>query len=103
MIFPEGGIPDEDNPKMIPFKRGAFILAKQAQLPIVPMTFLNNYKLFSDPGKLLGPARPGVSRVIIHPFVSVNDLNEMTHDELKDHCFEIVNSPLKERYPDLYE
>lgn len=103
VIFPEGGIPDEHNPKMIPFKRGAFILAKQGQLPIVPMTFLTNCKLFSDPGKLLGPARPGVSEVIIHPVVTLETVNELSHDELKDHCFGIVNGPIKERYPDLYE
>ena len=37
VIFPEGGIPDDINPKMIPFKGGAFRLAKALQIPIVPV------------------------------------------------------------------
>ena len=103
MIFPEGGIPDENNPKMIPFKRGAFILAKQAQIPIVPITFLNNYFLFSDPGKFLGPARPGTSKVTIHKVISVDTMNQLSHQELSDHCFEIINAPMIKAYPELYE
>jgi 1-acyl-sn-glycerol-3-phosphate acyltransferase len=39
VIFPEGGIPDDNNPKMIPFKDGAFKLAKSLKVPLVPMTF----------------------------------------------------------------
>ena len=102
-IFPEGGIPDVVHPKMIPFKRGAFLIAKQAQVPILPMTFLNNHKLFSDPEQILGPARPGVSRVQIHDYISVDTINEMSEDELNQHCFDIVNEPILKEYPQLFE
>ena len=102
-IFPEGGIPDVVHPKMVPFKRGAFLIARQSQVPILPMTFLNNYKLFSDPEQILGPARPGVSRVQIHDFISVDTINEMSDDELSQHCFNIMNEPILKEHPELFE
>jgi 1-acyl-sn-glycerol-3-phosphate acyltransferase len=103
VIFPEGGIPDEDNPKMIPFKKGAFIMAKQTGIPIVPITFINNFILFSDPTKILGPAMPGISKVYIHEYISSETVNEMDLQQLSDHCFSIINQPLLKKYPHLIE
>ncbi len=101
MIFPEGGIPDEHHPKMIRFKQGAFQLAKKLQIPIVPITFTNNYKLFSDPSEILGRARPGISRVYIHPFISKEDLENYSVNELKQHCFDVINAPILKEHPHL--
>ena len=78
VIFPEGTIP-RHVPKMKPFKNGAFQLAIEKQVPIVPMTIKNHWKLFSDPSEILGPARPGVSRVTIHPPIETKG---MTEDDL---------------------
>ena len=99
VIFPEGGIPDEDNPKMVPFKNGAFRLAKELKVPIVPISFTNNYKLFSDPTQLLGPARPGVSKVYIHDFIRPETYEEMTESELSNYCFSIINGPILKDNP----
>lgn len=101
VIFPEGGIPDEDNPRMIPFKDGAFQLAKSLNIPIVPITFTNNYKLFSDPSDYLGPARPGRSHVYIHPFIPSEEIKSLSQEELKNRCFEIINGPILETHPHL--
>lgn len=101
VIFPEGGIPDEDCPKMIPFKKGAFRLAKALNIPIVPITFTNHYKLFSDPLDLLGPARPGISRVYIHQHISIDEMADLSEKELSDLCFERINGPILEEYPGL--
>ena len=103
VIFPEGGIPDDDNPKMIPFKEGAFQLAKSLKIPIVPMTFTNNHRLFSDPTQILGSARPGVSHVYIHPFISAEEVEQMTQQQIKEMCFKVVNEPLLTCYPELKE
>lgn len=94
MIFPEGGIPDEDLPKMVPFKEGAFKLAKNLKIPILPITFTNNYKLLTDPGNVFGSARPGISRVFIHEFISADKIDTMTQDELMELCFTVINEPL---------
>jgi 1-acyl-sn-glycerol-3-phosphate acyltransferase len=103
VIFPEGGIPDDDCPKMVPFKEGSFQLAKNMKTPILPITFLNNYRLFSDPTNILGPAHPGVSQVVIHPYVSVGTIEKMSQTELSDHCFEIINAPILEKFPHFKE
>ena len=99
VIFPEGTIPDDDSPKMIPFKEGAFKLAKSLNIPIVPLTFTNNYRLFSDPTNVLGPAHPGVSRVHIHPAINIEEMDSLTVKELTALCFERINAPLLEECP----
>lgn len=101
VVFPEGTIPDDDNPKMIPFKEGAFRLARALHVPIVPLTFTNNYKLFSDPTNFEGTAYPGISRVYIHPFVSVDEINKLSDKELTQKCFDLINEPLIQEHPHL--
>lgn len=101
VIFPEGTIPDENNPTMIPFKAGAFKLAKALQIPIVPITFTNNYKLFSDPTELFGCARPGVSHVYIHPHISVAEMADISEKELSDLCFERINEAILKEHPEM--
>jgi 1-acyl-sn-glycerol-3-phosphate acyltransferase len=102
VIFPEGRIPNV-NPKMIPFKSGAFQLAKKLNLPIVPMTFTNNHTLFSDPTFILGPARPGLSKVYMHDYISAEKVASMDQKELMKYCHELLNGPLLKEHPELRE
>jgi 1-acyl-sn-glycerol-3-phosphate acyltransferase len=46
-IFPEGGVPDDESVLLDEFKDGAFRLAIEHELPIVPMTFADNKERFS--------------------------------------------------------
>jgi 1-acyl-sn-glycerol-3-phosphate acyltransferase len=101
VIFPEGGIPDNQCPKMIPFKDGAFKLAKTLNIPIVPLSFTNNYKLFSDPTEILGPARPGISRVYIHEHLSQEVIQTMEIKEINKMCFDRINEPILFEHPNL--
>lgn len=101
VIFPEGTIPDENWPQMIPFKEGAFKLAKSAKVPIVPISFTNNYKLLSDPECVLGPARPGFSHVHIHEFISKEKVNELSTEELMKLSFDIIYEPILATHPNL--
>ncbi len=103
MIFPEGGIPDENNPKMVPFKEGAFQLAKSLKVPIVPITFMNNYRLLSDPSDILGPASPGTIKVHIHPYFSKEEVENMTQKELSLACFNRINAPILKEFPQFKE
>lgn len=48
IIFPEGGIVSQDFPNMARFKDGAFRLAIEKQIPIVPVTLLTNWKILPD-------------------------------------------------------
>jgi 1-acyl-sn-glycerol-3-phosphate acyltransferase len=103
MIFPEGGIPDDSNPKMVPFKEGAFQLAKSLNVPIVPVTFMNNYRLLSDPSNIFGPAHPGISRVHIHPYFAVEEIQAMSQKEISDACFNRINAPILAEFPHFKE
>lgn len=103
VIFPEGGIPNNDAPRMVRFKDGAFQLAKSMNVPIVPITFLNNHLLFSDPANLLGPARPGISKVYMHPPITKEEIQNLEVVELRKKCFELIQKPLIDLYPRLGE
>lgn len=96
VIFPEGGIPDNERPQMVPFKDGAFKLAKGANIPIVAVTFLDNYHIFSDPNEL-NYAHPGISRVIVHEAISAETVARLSEKELSDQVFDLIAGPLRER------
>jgi 1-acyl-sn-glycerol-3-phosphate acyltransferase len=101
VIFPEGGIPDNQCPKMIPFKDGAFKLAKTLKVPIVPLAFTNNYKLFSDPTEILGPARPGIAKVYIHEYLSLELIQSKEIKEINKICFDRINESILFEHPNL--
>jgi len=69
-IFPEGGVPEE-HIILDDFKDGAFRLAVNHQIPIVPMTFADNKKRFSY---TFFSGGPGKMRVKIHHFLNTKDL-----------------------------
>lgn len=95
-VFPEGGILDP-TPNMGPFKSGAFQLAKSAQTAILPITFMNNYRLFSDPSYLLFPAMPGLVKVHIHPLISKDETAYTDLNELKNKTYHSIASFLPKK------
>lgn len=97
VIFPEGGIPDDDLPKMVPFKDGAFKLAKSAHVPIVALTFLDHYHLFSDVDQKRGYAHPGVSRIFMHDIITVEQQKLLTEAQLSSLVFDTIAKPLRDR------
>lgn len=70
-IFPEGGVPDETI-VLDSFKDGAFRLAINHQIPVVPITFYDNKKRFSYTFFSGGPGRMLAK---IHPFFKTEGLN----------------------------
>lgn len=70
-IFPEGLVPEEDI-DLAPFKDGAFRLAINHKIPIVPLTFADNKKRFSY---TLFSGGPGVLRATMHPFIPTSHLS----------------------------
>ena len=79
-IFPEGGVPDE-HVELDEFKDGAFRLAIEHQIPIVPMTFPDNKKRFSF--KFFSGC-PGLLRAKVHQFVETTGLTMEDKQDLKD-------------------
>ncbi len=88
-IFPEGGVP-EGEVFLDTFKDGAFRLAIQYQIPLVPMTFVDNKKRF--PFSFFSGSM-GRMRVRVHHFIptagrSLNDKKDL--QELREHTREII-------------
>ena len=65
-IFPEGGVPEEELVLLDEFKDGAFRLAIEHQIPIVPITFADNKERFSY---TFLSGSPGKMRVKTHAFI----------------------------------
>ena len=90
-IFPEGLVPADESVVLHSFKRGAFKLAIEHQIPIVPMTFYDCKKRFSY---TFFSGGPGFLRVKIHEFFETKglDLNETT--PLKNSTYELLYEDL---------
>lgn len=86
-IFPEGGVPDDENILLDEFKDGAFRLAIEHQIPIVPMTFPDNKKRFSF-NFLSGS--PGLMRAKVHKFIPTEGLTLDDKKELKDKTRQVI-------------
>lgn len=92
-MFPEGTI--SSNGHMKPFKNGAFRLAIDKQINIVPMTFKNNWHILQNGGFFKSNGRPGVLDVVIHEPVSTKGMNEGHTQLLRDQVYQIISSGLK--------
>jgi len=80
-IFPEGGVPDDENVLLDEFKDGAFRLAIEHQIPIVPISFADNKKRFSY---TFLSGSPGIMRAKIHKFISTAGKSVENKKEIKE-------------------
>lgn len=100
-IFPEGTIPCSA-PKLGVFKNGAFKLAAETGVPIVPVTWVNNYKRFGEPSDIWSGGHPGVSRVIIHPPVYPSGSGDSSDFvNLRKEVFRLIDSALEPEHRSL--
>ncbi len=90
-IFPEGLVP-EKHIVLDDFKDGAFRLAINHSIPIVPLTFADNKKRFSYTFFSGGPGR---MRVKIHKFLKTVDLEIVDTKQLNDKAKTIIYNQLK--------
>ena len=93
-LFPEGTISD-DVPNLLPFKVGAFKLAIENQAPIVPITFLTNYKRLQLGATFKSMGGPGFAEVIIHEPISTIGMTQEDLVTLKTQVFETIENELK--------
>ena len=90
-IFPEGGVPEEDI-LLDEFKDGAFRLAINHNIPIVPITFADNKKRFSY---TFFSGGPGQMRVKIHKFLETANLEIVDTKKLNNEAKTIIYNQLK--------
>ena len=89
-IFPEGLVPTEDV-ILAPFKNGAFSLAIQHQIPIVPQTYYDCKRLFSWDFLKGGT---GTFRIRQHRFINTKGLKFEDAEKLKEKIFQIIHNEL---------
>ncbi|NPA46070.1 MAG: 1-acyl-sn-glycerol-3-phosphate acyltransferase [Chlorobi bacterium] len=92
-IFPEGGI-IEDDQILHPFKAGAFKMALEHGLPILPVVFLDNKKHLSYD---LFKGSPGKLRVKFLPPVEVKKGNADDWRELRDKVYTLMYNELAQQ------
>jgi len=80
-IFPEGKVPDDESIILDEFKNGAFRLAINHQLTIVPIVFLDNKKRYSY---TIFSGKPGLLRVKILSFIETNNKTKNDLNEIRD-------------------
>ena len=91
-IFPEGGVPYNESIVLDDFKDGAFRLAIEHKIPIAPITFHDNKKLFSY---TFFSGGPGKMRVMIHPLISTSNYSIEMKKELNNKTRAIILEELK--------
>lgn len=91
-IYPEGGIPDPEV-KLNRFKSGAFRLALEQNIALVPVTFVDNKNRF--PCGYVGGG-PGKLRVFVHKPITSKDYSLEGINEFKKGVYDIINNKLTE-------
>jgi len=90
-IFPEGGVPDDESIVLDEFKDGAFRLAIEHQIPILPITFPDNKKRFSY---TFFSGSPGLMRAHIHSIVETEGLTSEARKGIKEKVRTIILNKL---------
>lgn len=86
-IFPEGGVPDDESIVLDSFKDGAFRLAIDHQIPIVPIIFHDNKKRLPY---TFFAGSPGRMRVMIHSLIPTSGLTQMDKKDLREGTRNII-------------
>ncbi|NRD22110.1 1-acyl-sn-glycerol-3-phosphate acyltransferase [Winogradskyella litoriviva] len=89
-IFPEGGVPEE-HILLDSFKDGAFRLAINHQIPVVPLTFYDNKKRFSY---TFFSGSPGKMRAKIHKFIPTEGLTAQDTKHLNEKTRTLIYNEL---------
>lgn len=93
-IFPEGGVTEDDSVLLDKFKDGAFRLAIEHHLPILPLVFPDNKKRFSF---TFLSGSPGLMRAkVLQPISTENYIENNKSDihHLRDQSWEKIHSEL---------
>ena len=94
VIFPEATIPTEYPPQLFPFKNGAFRLAIELKIPILPVTSVDTWKVLWNTGSEYG-SRPGICNIFVHKPIETAHLTLDDADMLRDEVHNIIKQKLE--------
>jgi 1-acyl-sn-glycerol-3-phosphate acyltransferase len=92
-FFPEGTIPTSDAPQMIKFKDGAFKLAIEKQIPVVPISIPYNWIVLPD-SDFLNP-RWHLLKFCFHEPIETKGMTDKDLNALKDKAYNIIDTSIK--------
>lgn len=90
VLFPEGGIYTQNPPFLVPFRNGAFRLAIEKQIPIIPVTLSYNHVILADQKELILKRIP--AKMVLHQALIPSEY--ASEEALKQHCFEVIQEQL---------
>jgi len=90
-VFPEGTRSSSESPNLLSFKKGAFHLAVQAGVPIVPVVCENYWRLYRK-----GTLEEGALRIRVLPPISTTGLTPADVTELAERTRETMLDTLRE-------
>lgn len=85
-IFPEGGIKDRNEEKMVDMRAGAYKLATKAQANLLPIRIIGTTEI-----KNRAPLRHTKIKVIIYPVINYSDVASLSTTEIADLVFKQIN------------
>jgi 1-acyl-sn-glycerol-3-phosphate acyltransferase len=94
VIFPEGGICAVNPPVMSRFKDGAFSLAVDKQIPIIPVTLSFNHLILPDADRLLMNFKK--AKIVIHSPIETIGCSPKDINHLKETCYSLIQNQLWE-------
>ncbi len=92
VFYPEGGIITKGEPVMGPFKDGAFRIAIEKQIPIVPVTLPHNW-IILPPEEFLIRWKP--VKLIFHEPIETTGLTTQDVNMLKEKVYATIEQELK--------
>ncbi|MEN7550131.1 lysophospholipid acyltransferase family protein [Rapidithrix thailandica] len=99
IIFPEGGT-NQNPPVPKRFKDGAFRIAIEKQVPIVPVTIPQHWLVMHDISPYLHWSK---IEVIFHEPIATTGMTIDQADDLKEQVYSVIYNEMKSRFPKYFE
>ena len=88
-VFPEGHRSDDG--RLLPFQNGIFRMAKESDIPLLPVTLVDTGKRLS---KVKWAMTPGVVKIVVHPLQTPESFANKSVNELRDEIRDMIGSAL---------
>ena len=89
MFFPEGTRSNDG--QLLNFKKGAFKLAVDMKLPVLPVTIINTRNILPSNSTALFPGR---AKLVIHEAIDITDYTDENLEVLMDRAKKAIQSGL---------
>ena len=100
VIFPEATFGNSDG-TMLPFKKGAFILTKKAEVVIQPVTVWGSNRIVPDDANFFPRIYSGTIHFLFHDPIMPEKYSDMSQDELSRYIRGIIQSGIDKMRDDV--